>query len=105
MAEQITESNFEEEVIKSEMPVLVDFFAVWCGPCKALSPVIDELAEEYKGKIKIVKVDVDENSNLASRFSVMSIPTLVFFKEGKAVDQAVGGMTKDELKGRLDGLI
>ncbi len=93
----LTEQNFEQEVLKSELLVLVDFWAEWCGPCKMMSPVVDEIADELSGKIKIGKVNVDEAQQLAIKHSVMSIPTLILFKKGEPVDQLVGAVTKDRL--------
>ncbi len=85
-----TDDNFEEEVNKSETPVMVDFWAPWCGPCKLAGPVIEELAEEYKGKVKIGKLNVDDNQEHAAKFGVMSIPTVVMFKKGEEVDRKIG---------------
>lgn len=93
----VTEKNFEEEVLKSPLPVLVDFWAEWCGPCKMVSPVVDEIAAELDGKLKVAKVNVDEAQALATEHNVMSIPTLIVFKQGKAVDQIVGAVSKDKL--------
>lgn len=90
-----TDSNFEEEVSKSDLPVLVDFWAPWCGPCKMAGPVIDELAEEYKGKVKIGKLNVDENQEQAQKIGVMSIPTVVLFKNGEEVERKIGFAGKD----------
>ena len=92
----IKKANFEEEVIKSDVPVLVDFWAAWCGPCKMLAPVIEEIAEE--GKVKVGKINVDEEAELAIKFNVMSIPTVILFENGKAVKTAVGYMSKEQLK-------
>ena len=94
--------NFESEVLKSSTPVLVDFWAEWCGPCKMLSPIIDQLAGELQGKMKIGKINVDEESELAGQFNVMSIRTLLIFKNGAAVDQIVGAMPKDRLLAQLN---
>lgn len=102
----LTDKTFEDEVIKSSMPVLIDFWAEWCGPCKVLSPIVDELANEYAGKaIKIAKINVDENSQTASKFGIMSIPTLLFFKNGKVVEQLVGVQSRDDLKNKIEKLI
>ena len=87
---EITDQNFEEEVVKSDIPALVDFWAPWCGPCQLAGPIIDELAEEYKGKIKIGKLNVDESQEQAMKFGVMSIPTVILFKDGKEVERKIG---------------
>ena len=102
---KITSENFEEEVIKSDIPVLVDFFATWCGPCGALSPIIEEIAEEYAGKVKVGKVDVDEQPALARKFRVMSIPALLFFKNGRIVNTVVGFSDRGKLAGIIDRLL
>jgi len=97
-----TESTFKDEVLQSGTPVLVDFWAEWCGPCKMLSPVLDELAGEYNGKVKIAKVNVDQNPNLASEYRVISIPMLLFFKNGQVTEQLLGFKSKKDLKASLD---
>ena len=98
MAEiKLTKQNFENEVIKSDKPVLVDFWATWCGPCQMIAPVIAEVAEEADGRFKVGKVNVDEESELAAQFRVMSIPTLMVFKDGKLVNTVVGARSKAEL--------
>ena len=94
----LNNDNFEAEVIKSEKPVLVDFWATWCGPCKMLAPVLAEFAEEHKDKIKVGKVNVDEQSDLASKYQISSIPTLILFRNGQIVNTTVGYHSKDELK-------
>ena len=98
----ITKENFENEVLKSEIPVLLDFFATWCGPCKMLAPILEEIAKENAGKIKVCKVDVDEEGELATAFRVQSIPTLVAFKDGKAINMAVGYRHKEDLLAMFD---
>ena len=97
----LNEGNFETEVLSSDMPFLVDFWAVWCGPCKVLSPIVEELAKEYAGKIKVGKVNVDENNALAMRYGVMSIPTLKFFKGGKMVGELIGAAPKSTVESEL----
>ncbi|MBT3538992.1 thioredoxin [Candidatus Parcubacteria bacterium] len=97
-----TDANFDAEVIKSESPVLVDFWAPWCGPCQMMGPIVEELAGEYEGKVKVGKLNVDENGTVAGQYKVMSIPTFLVFKGGEVVDQMVGGITKDKLKELMD---
>lgn len=104
-AQHFTDENFDEEVLKSTLPVLVDFFADWCGPCRALVPIIEELITEYEGKIKIGKVDVDEHGSTASKYEVMSIPTLILFKDGTVVEKITGFQSKDVLQQKLNALI
>ena len=94
---KITSENFENEINNTNIPVLIDFYASWCGPCKMLSPLISEIASEYAGRIKVGKVNVDEEPELSAKFEVFSIPTLIIFKNGKAVFKSVGAMPKDEL--------
>ena len=94
----ITEKNFEQEVLNSSLPVLVDFWATWCGPCRMLAPVIEEIAEEYENEIKVGKINVDEERNLAIQFGIESIPTVLLFKAGKIVAKSVGFRTKEQLE-------
>ena len=102
MAETIlNEQNFDAEVLKADLPVMVDFWAVWCGPCKVLSPIVEELAKDYAGKLKVGKVNVDENNALAQRYGVMSIPTLKFFKSGKMVGEMIGAAPKSAVESEL----
>lgn len=93
----IDSNNFEDEVINSDLPVLVDFWAAWCGPCKMIAPIIDQLADDFEGRAKFAKVNVDEQGELSSQFKIMSIPTLMLFKDGKVVDQVMGARPKGEL--------
>ncbi len=97
-----TDANFDEEVINSKLPVLVDFYADWCGPCKMIAPVVAKLAEEYEGKFKIGKLDVDSNGTTAGRYRVMSIPTLLIFKNGEVVDKIVGAVPKASLEAKIN---
>ncbi len=102
MVNKFDESNFEAEVLKSDIPVFVDFYADWCGPCKMMSPVIDKLSDEYAGRIKVGKVNVDENSELAMKYGIMSIPNMVFFKNGEVVDRVVGAIPKPQMAARFE---
>ena len=102
---EFTDQNFESDVQKSDLPVLVDFWAVWCGPCKAIAPILEEVAAEYKGKIKVGKVDVDQNQNSAMKFGVRSIPTLLILKNGEVVNQIVGSVPKSEVSEKLDTIL
>ncbi len=102
---EITDANFDNEVIKSSKPVMLDVWAPWCDPCLKLGPVIDELAGEYSGKVKVGKLNTDKNSTVASNYNVLSIPTILFFKDGKVMNQLVGVQSKAELKKYLDKLI
>ncbi|PJF42096.1 MAG: thioredoxin [Phototrophicales bacterium] len=101
----VTDQTFEAEVLKSDLPVLVDFWAEWCGPCRTIAPILDKLAKEYSGKVKIAKVDVDANPALAQAFRIMSIPTLMFVKEGKIVGQQAGALPEPVLRDALDQLV
>ncbi len=95
---KVTEATFQKEVIESPLPVLVDFTAVWCGPCKMLEPIIKQLAQEWEGKVKVVKLDVDDNPNLAMEYNVMGVPSLILFKDGKPVERLTGYQPKDRLQ-------
>jgi thioredoxin 1 len=101
-AQHFTDNNFKKEVLDSDLPVLVDFWASWCGPCKMIAPTIDELAKEYADRMKIGKIDVDANPKIATEYGVMSIPTIIFFKNGKVMDQAVGAASKPDLKRKIE---
>lgn len=95
---KVTNENFDQEIIKSDKKVIADFFATWCGPCQMLAPVLGEIAEEYKDKVKVCKINVDEEQELSEKFEVVSIPTLIIFEKGKAIKRSVGYITKDELQ-------
>lgn len=105
MVKVITKENFEGEVLKSTGPVLIDFWASWCGPCRMVSPIIDQLAEEYAGKITVGKVNVDEQAELASQYAIVSIPTILVFKNGKIADKKVGAHAKDDFCDMIDALL
>jgi thioredoxin 1 len=97
----ITDSSFDAEVLKSDVPVLTDFWAEWCGPCKVIAPILEQIAEEYDGRIKITKIDVDQHNHTAIQHGVQSIPTLILFKNGQTVERLVGSMPKDKLLARI----
>ncbi|MBE7413749.1 MAG: thioredoxin [Deltaproteobacteria bacterium] len=94
----VSDSNFESMVLKSEIPALVDFWASWCAPCKAIAPIVDEMAAAYSGKVRVAKMNVDDNPSTPGRYGVRGIPTLILFKDGKVVDQLVGAVPKDQVK-------
>ena len=100
-----TDANFQDEVLKSDKAVLVDFWASWCAPCRMIGPVIEELAEEYEGKAKIGKVNTEENTTITGDYGIISIPTLIIFKDGKPVDQIIGVVSKDVIKKKLDAAL
>ena len=101
----ITDKSFDLEVLRSDVPVLVDFWATWCAPCRAIAPIVEEMAETYSGKIKIVKVNVDENPSTPGKYGVRGIPTLILFKKGEVVDQVVGAVPKSQVKGLIEKAI
>jgi thioredoxin 1 len=102
---EVSDATFEQEVLKSSQPVLVDFWAVWCGPCKAIAPVVDSLATAYAGKLKVAKVNVDENGATPSRYGIRGIPTLLFFKDGKVADQVVGYVPQNVIEEKVQRLL
>ena len=102
MVQHFNDSDFEQEVLQSDVPVMVDFYADWCGPCRMVAPIVEELAGEYAGKIKIGKINVDENPNTAKQYNVMSIPTILFIKGGKVADQVIGALPKASLQQKLN---
>ena len=102
---EVSDATFDQQVLKSEQPVLVDFWAVWCGPCKAIAPIVDNMANTYAGKLKVAKVNVDENGATPSRYGVRGIPALLFFKNGKVADQIVGFVTQDVIDEKIKSLL
>src|ERR1700681_1622240 len=97
----MNEENFDKEALQADLPVMVDFWAIWCGPCKVLSPIVEEIAKDYEGKVKVGKVNVDENNHLAAKYGVMSIPTLKFFKGGKMMGELIGAAPKSTVEAEL----
>lgn len=102
---EVTDNTFEQEVVQSTQPVLVDFWAVWCGPCKAIAPIVEELASEYEGRLKVMKLDVDDNPRTASAYGVQSIPTLLVFKDGKPAERIVGAVPKKVIADKLQSVM
>jgi thioredoxin 1 len=105
MALNVSDADFKEVVLESEVPVIVDFWAVWCGPCRMVGPVVEEIGEEYTGKAKVVKVDVDNNPGVSAQFGIRNIPTLLFFKGGQVVDKQVGAVPKQVLVKKLEAIL
>jgi thioredoxin 1 len=105
MVLEVNDINFEEVVVNSDKPVIVDFWAEWCGPCRMISPIIEEIAEQYNGKALVVKCDVDNSPNVAAKYSIRNIPTVLFFKEGKIADKQVGAVPKNNFLTKLNALI
>lgn len=103
--QEVTTSSWDQEVLSSSGLVMIDFWAVWCGPCRIVAPTVEELAKEYTGKVKVLKLNTDENPDVASKYKIMGIPTLMFFKDGEKVDQIVGAVPKPQLKAKLDSLL
>ena len=102
---QVTKDTFQEQVVKSATPVLIDFYADWCGPCRVMEPLIEELAKQYDGRAQVVKINIDQNMEIAQQHGVMSIPTFVFYKDGKEQDRLVGSQSKDKLMEVIDRLV
>ena len=102
---EVTTSTWDDEVIKAQGLVMIDFWAAWCGPCRIISPTVEELSKEYSGKVKVLKLNTDENSDIASRYQVMGIPTLMFFKDGTKLDQIVGVVPKQFLKDKIESFL
>lgn len=105
MAHEITDANFEELVTKSNKPVMIDFWAEWCGPCRMITPIVNELSTEYEGKVTIGKVNVDDNPGITSKYGIRNIPTILFFKNGEIVDKQVGAVSKSVLVQKIDSLL
>jgi thioredoxin len=102
---EVTTASWEKEVLNANGLVMIDFWAVWCGPCRIVAPTVEELAKEYSGKVKVAKLNTDENPEIASRYKIMGIPTLMFFKDGQKVDQIVGAVPKPQLKAKIDAIL
>jgi thioredoxin 1 len=105
MVKEVADHNFEDEVLKSEIPVVVDFWAPWCGPCKRIAPITEKLAEEYKGRISFCKLNVDENYDTAMKYNVMSIPLLLFFRSGQKIDESLGAVPEEMIRPKIEAII
>ncbi len=101
----ISDATFEEEVLKADVPVIIDFWAIWCGPCKMIAPIMEDIAEEYDGKVKVCKLDVDKNPNVAVKYGIRSIPTVLYFKNGEVADRIIGAYPKSHFVERLEKLL
>lgn len=101
----LSSKDFDQEVLQSDLPVLIDFWAVWCGPCKMIEPHVNAVAQDYAGRVKVLKVNIDEEREIADRYNIMSIPTLLFFKDGKVVDQIVGAVSKNAITSKLEAVL
>ena len=105
MAQALTDSNFSELVEQAQMPVVVDFWATWCGPCRMISPIVDKMAEKYEGKVNVVKCNVDESTDIPMKFGIRNIPTLLFFKDGELVDRVVGAVSQAEIEKHIEKIL
>ena len=105
MAQALTDSNFSEVVEQAQMPVVVDFWATWCGPCRMISPIIDKMAEKYEGKVNVVKCNVDDSTDIPMKFGIRNIPTILFFKGGELVDRVVGAVPQAEIEKRIENIL
>ena len=105
MVTELNSTNFDSEVIKSDVPVVVDFWAAWCGPCRMIAPVVEKMAEKYQGKVKFAKINIDDNREIAAKYNVMSIPLLLFFKGGKQVDSSLGAVPENKIKPKVEALL
>ncbi len=105
MVTEITDKSFEEDVLKSNMPVMLDLWAPWCGPCRMVAPLVEKLSGDYQGKVKFCKMNVDQNPDIAAKYHVMSIPTLLFFKDGKVVDTVIGAVPERTLKPKIENIV
>ncbi|MDA3813215.1 MAG: thioredoxin [Candidatus Cloacimonetes bacterium] len=102
---EVTADTFEQEVLKSDIPVVIDLWASWCGPCKAIAPIVESIAVDYEGKVKVVKLNIDDHPSIAAQYKVMSIPTLLFFKDGKVESQVIGLVGKDKIAGKIEAML
>jgi len=105
MVLDLTDQNFEDEVLRSELPAVVDFWAPWCAPCRMIAPITEKLSEEYKGKVKFCKLNVDENPQTATKYQIMSIPLLIFFKDGQVVDESLGALPESMIRPKVEALL